>query len=165
VPTSILVKRGLKIGKNFQRMSHVIIDDSHCWLIEIGDNVTLAPRVHILAHDASTKMFIGYTKIGCVIIENNVFIGADCIILPGVRIGSNVVIGSGSIVTTDLESNYVYAGNPCQKIDTIENFISKHKKNINEKSVFGEEYILKNINQIKKEEMKKLIRENGGYIV
>ncbi len=64
--TKKLIKQGMVIGKNFERLNNVLIDDSHCWLIEIGDNVTLAPRVHILAHDASTKMFLGYTKIGCV---------------------------------------------------------------------------------------------------
>lgn len=47
-----LIKRGLKVGKNFHRMGGVIIDPSHCYHITIGDNVTLAPRVHILAHDS-----------------------------------------------------------------------------------------------------------------
>lgn len=45
------------MGDNFHAQEGVIIDPGHCWLIEIGNNVTLAPRVHILAHDASTKIF------------------------------------------------------------------------------------------------------------
>ncbi len=53
-----LIRRGLKVGENFTRMGGVIIDPSHCWHISIGDNVTLAPNVHILAHDASTKVFL-----------------------------------------------------------------------------------------------------------
>ena len=56
--TEKLVKMGMKVGKNFGRLNGVILDPSHCWLIEIGDNVTLAPRVHILCHDASTKQFL-----------------------------------------------------------------------------------------------------------
>ena len=56
-----LKKRGLKIGKNTTIMSGVIIDPSHCWHISIGNNVILAPRVHILAHDASTKLFLNHT--------------------------------------------------------------------------------------------------------
>jgi acetyltransferase-like isoleucine patch superfamily enzyme len=51
----------------------VIIDYSHYWHITIGENVTIAPRVHILAHDASTKLHLGYTKIGKVDIGNNNF--------------------------------------------------------------------------------------------
>ena len=62
--TDMLIKMGMKVGKNFLRLNGVILDPSHCWLINIGDNVTMAPRVHILCHDASTKQFLGYTKIG-----------------------------------------------------------------------------------------------------
>ena len=63
-------KQGLKIGKGFSCQRGVIIDKSHCFLIEIGDNVTLAPNVHILAHDASTKKILGYTKIAKVKIDS-----------------------------------------------------------------------------------------------
>ena len=83
--TEKLIKMGLKVGKNFGRLNGVILDPSHCWLIEIGDNVTMAPRVHILAHDASTKTFLDYTKIGKVTIGNNVFIGADSVVLQNNR--------------------------------------------------------------------------------
>ena len=67
-----------------------IIDDSHCSLISIGDNVTFAPRVHILTNDASTKKFLGYTKFGKVSVGNNVFVGAGSIICsPNVTIGND----------------------------------------------------------------------------
>ena len=61
---STLIKKGLTVGNNVFINFGCIIDESFCWLISIGDNVTLAPRVHILAHDASTKKFLGYTKVG-----------------------------------------------------------------------------------------------------
>lgn len=73
----IAIDNGLKIGKNCEIKGEVIIDPGHCWLIEIGDNVTIAPRCHILAHDASTKRFLGHTVVGRVVIGNNVFIGAN----------------------------------------------------------------------------------------
>ena len=60
----IAVENGLKIGTDCHVMGECIIDPGHCWLIEIGDRVTLAPRVHILAHDASTKRPLGYTALG-----------------------------------------------------------------------------------------------------
>lgn len=59
-----LKKKGLKVGNNVFINFGCIIDESFCWLISIGDNVTLAPNVHILAHDASTKKELGYTKMG-----------------------------------------------------------------------------------------------------
>ena len=75
-----LKKNGLIVGSDFHAQQGVIIDPGHCWLIEIGNRVTLAPNVHVLAHDASTKIAIGYTKIGRVSIGNNVFIGASTIV-------------------------------------------------------------------------------------
>ena len=58
----IAIENGLIIGENANIQDGVILDWSHCWLIEIGNNVTLAPRVHILAHDASTKKRVGLYK-------------------------------------------------------------------------------------------------------
>ena len=97
----ILKENGLVIGKGVSIQGECIIDPSHCWLITIGDNVTLAPRVHILAHDASTKRELGYTIIGEVIIKNNVFVGANTTILPNVEIGNNVIIGVGNTILTN----------------------------------------------------------------
>lgn len=48
--TEKLVSMGMKVGKNFKRLNGVILDPSHCWLIEIGDNVTMAPRVQVSVH-------------------------------------------------------------------------------------------------------------------
>ena len=92
VSTNKLVKKGLIVGDNFSRQGNCIIDPPHCWLIEIGNNVTLASGVYILAHDASTKKILGYAKIGNVKIGDNVFIGAKSIILPNVNIGNNTLI-------------------------------------------------------------------------
>ena len=64
--TEKLISMGMKVGKNFGRLNGVILDPSHCWLIEIGDNVTMAPRVHVLCHDASTKPFLNYTNLNSV---------------------------------------------------------------------------------------------------
>lgn len=122
-----LLKRGLKVGKNFQRMSGVVIDPSHCYHITIGDNVTLAPRVHILAHDSSTFMFLGKTLAANVAIGNFVFVGAGSIILPGVHIGNRVIIGAGSIVSRDIPDNSVAVGNPAKVLCTLDVYLEKEK--------------------------------------
>ena len=95
--TEKLIAMGMKVGKNFNRLHGTILDPGHCWLIEIGDDVTMAPRVHILCHDASTKTFLNYTKVGRVTIGDRVFIGAESVVLPGVTIGNDVVIGANSL--------------------------------------------------------------------
>lgn len=141
--TERLISMGMKVGTNFQRLQGVILDPGHCWLIEIGDNVTIAPRVHILCHDASTKMHLGYTKIGRVNIGSNVFIGAESVILPGVTIGSNVIIGANSTVTHDIPENSVAVGTPARVISTLDAYLDKERKRMETAPCYGEEYTLR----------------------
>lgn len=150
VPTSWLIKNGLHVGKNFRRMNGVWIDPGHCWLISFGDNVTLAPRVTILAHDASPQAYMHVTKVGRVSVGNNTFIGAGSIILPGVTIGENVVIGAGSIVSKNVPANTVAAGNPCHPIMSIDEYLEKIKK-IDLR--FGPQYLYPTISINEKKEM------------
>lgn len=141
--TEKLISMGMKVGKNFGRLNGVILDPSHCWLIEIGDDVTLAPRVHILCHDASTKAFMNYTKVGNVIIGNRVFIGAESVVLPGVTIGDDVVIGANSTVTHNIPSNSVAVGSPARVICTLEEYIQKEKERMKSAPVYDEAYTLR----------------------
>jgi maltose O-acetyltransferase len=163
---SKLKKRGLIVGDNFDMMDGVSIDSSHCWHITIGDNVTLAPNVQIIAHDASTKKFFNYVKIGKVDIGNNVFVGMSSIIMPGVIIGDNVIIGSGSVVTKDVPSGWVVVGNPARKIMTTTEFLTKRKKEMSEYPIFEFEFTLNgNITTEKKKLMNVLMKDRFGHIV
>ena len=165
ISTKKLIKMGLTVGENFNRQGNCIIDPSHCWLIEIGNNVTLANGVYILAHDASTKNLIDYAKIGKVKIGNNVFIGARSIILPNINIGDNVIIGSGSVVTKDIPSNVVVAGNPAKIISSIADYKNKMFKKTKSDNVFEDDYTLrKNISKKKKEEMKEKLNKSIGFV-
>lgn len=138
-----LVRRGLVIGKNC-RLGSCTIDPSHCFHITIGDNVVFGPQVRILAHDASTGVFLGYTRVANVNIGSNVFIGAHSIVLPGVTIGDNVVIGAGSVVSKDIPSGSVAVGVPARVIKTMEEYLEAKKKEMVEDNTFGEKYTLRN---------------------
>lgn len=164
--TEKLVSMGLVVGKNFKRMNGTIIDPSHCWLITIGDDVTMAPRVHILAHDASTCAIVGHARIGNVDIGNNVFVGAGSIILPGVNIGDNVVIGAGSVVSKSIPSGNVAAGNPAKVIMSYDEYVKKTNERFEVASVFDESYTLRNRKMTKemKREMKKLLLDKVGFV-
>lgn len=162
-----LKNKGLVVGAKFKMMGQCIIDPSHCWHISIGDNVTLAPRVHILAHDASTGLFLNYTRFANVSIGNNVFIGAGSIILPGVEIGDNVIIGAGSIVSKNIPSNSVAAGNPAKVIKPIDEHLAKEKENIEKNRIFTADYTLrnKNFNASMQQEMINYCKINKyGYV-
>ena len=137
-----LKARGLKVGSNFNMLGGCIIDHSHCCLITIGDNVTFAPRVHVLAHDASTKQALGYTRIALTRIGNDVFVGASSTIMPGVTVGDGAIIGAGSIVTQDVAPGTVVAGNPAKPICSCEDYLARQEKKMGQLPVFDERYTL-----------------------
>lgn len=90
--------------------------------VTFGDNVQIAPNVSIYTaghpiHPVSRNS--GYEYGIPITIGNNVWIGGSVVILPGVAIGDNVVIGAGSVVTKDIPANRVAAGNPCRIIREI----------------------------------------------
>lgn len=110
----------IEIGENFfANMNFVILDGAK---VTIGDNVFIAPNVGI--YTAGHPLDVAQRNAGLeyaypVTIGNNVWIGAQVSILPGVTIGDNTVIGAGSVVTKDIPSNSVAVGNPCRIIKSI----------------------------------------------
>lgn len=163
VSLATLSKRGLTYGSNLQKQDSSIIDYWYAHLIEIGDNVTIAPKVIILAHDASTKLTLGFTKIGKVIIGDNVFIGAGSIILPNVKIGNNVIIGAGTVISKNIPCNSVVAGNPAKEISTYENYIEKQSYLLKTKRPFSKDYSI-NLSKSKVRELKKALEEGIGFV-
>ena len=163
--TEKLVSMGMTVGKNFKRLNGVILDPGHCWLIEIGDNVTMAPRVHVLCHDASTKQFLDYTKIGRVTIGDNVFIGAESVILPGVTVGNNVIIGANSTVTHDIPENSVAVGSPARVICSLDEYLAKERVRMETAPCYGEDYTLRqNVSMEKRLQQKDELTGKIGYI-
>ena len=141
-----LRRRGASIGENVDILDNCIIDPDHCFHIKIGNNVTFAPNVHVLAHDASTKKFIGYTKVKNTTIGNNVFVGAGSLILPGVKVGDNVIIAAGSVVTKDIPDDTVFGGNPAKQISTTSSYLEKMQESMIPENTFSDEYIYQNLN-------------------
>ena len=110
----------IQVGKNFfANYNCMIIDVAR---VRIGDNCQMAPNVAIYTaghpiHPVSRNSMYEYGKE--VTIGDNVWIGGNAVICPGVHIGNNVVIGAGSVVTKDIPDWYVAAGNPCRLIRKI----------------------------------------------
>ena len=159
-------EHGFTHGKNFEYNSGYPIDGNWPWLITVGDNVTLATGVKLLAHDASTAKTGVHTKIGIVKIGSNVFIGANAIVLPNVRIGDNVVIGAGSVVTGDVPSNSVYAGNPARMVCSFEEFSDKHQSNQADHPVFRQHSWQEwpHTEEQERLEMREKLQDTFGYL-
>ena len=121
------------LGKNVQLVDTPNFG-SEPYLIYIGDNTTISFDVAFVTHDAATRVLRnlpGRNKetviYGPIKIGKNCFIGCRSVILPGVTIGDNVIIGAGSVVNKDIPSNVVAAGVPCKQICTLEEYEQKHK--------------------------------------
>ena len=96
-----------------------LVDDTD---IYVGDHVMIGPNVVIAtaAHPACPALrWDGYQYNKAVTIEKNVWIGAGAVLLPGITVGENSIIGAGSIVTHDIPANVVAVGNPCKVLRPI----------------------------------------------
>jgi maltose O-acetyltransferase len=134
------IAQGLTIGERHALELPFELDRSHCWLITIGDDVTFAPDVYVLAHDASSKPATGHTRIAPVRIGSRVFVGARTMILPGVTIGDDVIIGAASVVTQDVASGTVAVGNPARSVAATESYYEKLRERFERAPRFGPEW-------------------------
>ncbi|MCP1300773.1 sugar O-acetyltransferase [Chryseobacterium sp. S0630] len=110
----------IKVGENFYANHNLVILD--CAKIEFGDNVFIGPNCsfYTAGHPLDVQQrnegleYAHPIKVG-----DNVWLGGNVVVLPGVSIGNNSVIGAGSVVTKDIPDNVVAVGNPCKVVKNI----------------------------------------------
>ena len=126
----ILKVRGdfYSIGENCYIEPHAQIDRK---FVRLGDNVRLA-NCTLLAHDGSVNMInrafgLHLDNVGKIDIRDNVYIGYQVVILPGVTIGPNAIVSAGSVVRSDVAEGTVVAGVPAKVVGTLEMSVSMLK--------------------------------------
>ena len=166
LPDTLMVSRGLELGRNVYINDTAFLDPDFLWLISIGDEAVLANRVQIIAHDGSTRRLTGYIRIGRVHIGRRAYLGAGAIVLPGVTIGDDAIIGAGSVVRRDVPAGSVAVGNPAQVVGTIEGFAAKHRVQLGERPTYpsagfsGYDHpTLENIERMRRE-----LSDGPGYV-
>lgn len=101
------------------------------WIITLGKNVFITDGVKFITHDGSTLIYRQYTPdleiTKPIVIGDDVFIGNNMILLPGVTVGSNVVIGAGAVVSRDIPDNSLAVGVPARVVKTSDEFYEKLK--------------------------------------
>lgn len=111
---------GVVIGKECRILSRIATSEP--WLVSIGDRVTITGGVVFATHDGS-----GYHvrddrgrryRYAPITIGDDVFVGQNTVILPGVRIGDGAIVGAGSVLTRSVPAGTVVAGNPAHVIST-----------------------------------------------
>ena len=107
-------------GKNvYANFNLTLVDDTHIYVGDytmIGPNVTIATGGHPILPELRRQ---GYQFNAPVRIGRNCWLGAGVVIVPGVTIGDNVVVGAGSVVTKDLPDGVVAVGNPCRVLRQV----------------------------------------------
>lgn len=159
----------IEIGENFYANHNLIILDAN--KVKFGDNVFIAPNCgfYTSGHplDAQTRNQ-GLEYAYPIEIGNNVWIGGNTVVLPGVKIGDNCVIGAGSIVTKDIPSNSIAVGNPCKIIKTIRKYKNEDLDSIMEiwldENIKAHEFIEKDYWKSKFEYVKQILPKSEIYV-
>ena len=130
------------IGDNVYYYSRIFPSDPK--LLKLGNNVVICTNVRFVGHDRVDIMLSWmfekenghkYTKYFAPIeVGNTVFIGSDTVILPGVQIGDNSIIGAGAVVTRDLPSGNVWGGVPARRIGAFQSFVDERKADVKPES-------------------------------
>lgn len=143
-PIKYAQKIGVIVGENCEFYKDISWG-SEPYLISVGNNVRITSGCKFVTHDGGVYVLRNLKNIpkadifGPIKIGNNVHIGLNCIIMPGVTIGNNCIIGCGAVVTKDVPDNTIVGGVPARKIKTIDEYYEKHKetfdftKNLNKK--------------------------------
>jgi acetyltransferase-like isoleucine patch superfamily enzyme len=129
-PVQSAIKNGMKVGKGCLFQGGCAFG-SEPYLITIGDYVELSANVSLITHEGAhwvirrREEFKDVKRYGRITIGDNSFIGWGSIILPGVTIGSDVIVAAGSLVNRDIPPRSVWGGTPAKMLSTLEEFSAK----------------------------------------
>lgn len=128
-----LRKTGLVIGDNCEIYRDVSFG-SEPYLIKIGDHVRITRGCKLITHDGGIwvlrkiKNTSDIDLFGRITIGNNVHIGVNSVIMPGITIGNDCIIGCGAVVTKDVPSGEIWGGVPAKKIKSVEEYFVQHEQ-------------------------------------
>lgn len=117
---------GARIGRDCRILTQV--DCTEPFLLDLGDHVSVGTNAQFVTHDGAVwvlREMSGRDDLdlfGRIRIGNNVFIGNNAIILPGVEIGNNVIVAAGAVVSKRVPSDTIVAGVPARRIGTVEEY-------------------------------------------
>jgi len=118
---------GVRIGRDVYNADGLVIVEEladHDG-VTLGDRVSLGPRVKLVVSShpkASRLRAAGLVRKGPIVIEDDAWLGAGAVVMPGVRVGRAAVVGAGSVVTRDVPAGHVVAGQPARTVRVLEDF-------------------------------------------
>lgn len=133
---AFLRSKGVRIGERCLISTSIHNFGSEPWLVEVGNDVSITDDVVFLTHDGSSRLFRSRfpemnpkygNRFGTIRIHDNCFIGLRAVLMPGIEIGPNAIVGTASVVTHDVAPNTVVAGNPARVIASLDDYIERYR--------------------------------------
>jgi acetyltransferase-like isoleucine patch superfamily enzyme len=124
-------RRGLQIADDCRLIAWPSCFGSEPWLVSIGRHVIISYGVRFITHDGATWVFrnrpgySGVIRYGRITVHDNCFIGTESVILPGVSIGPNSIVGAGAVVRSDIPPDEVWGGVPARYLCRVDDFAQK----------------------------------------
>lgn len=131
-PVDYWRRLGCQIGKDAEIYQSATFG-TEPYLVKLGEHVRINEHVTFITHDGGVwvlrKMYPELSDIDLfrpITVGENVHIGNNAIVMPGVNIGSNCIIGCGAVVTKDIPDNSIAVGVPARVIETVDDYVKKH---------------------------------------
>jgi acetyltransferase-like isoleucine patch superfamily enzyme len=133
---AFLRRRGTRIGRDASILNRASEFGTEPWLVEIGSRVTVAVGVLFITHDGASRVFrerIGESspfgnRFGTIRVLDDCFVGARAILMPGITIGPESIVGAGSVVTRSIPPRTVAAGVPARVLCSLAEYMESYRK-------------------------------------